>query len=200
MEIMDAQWLEKQLKAHPDKTKAALARAIGLEPPAISKILNGTRQIKAREYDKMRQFFGLPSDGKRSLEQNSAYVLETLSSTSALHDDGDEQKADWAIPADILKTRTPASADQIKIFKVSDNLMEPAFKRDGHVLVDLSDQKPSPPGAFIVSDGFGYMVRNCQFIAQSDPPTIEVISTGQSNPQSGAFEIIGRVIAKLEWV
>lgn len=44
---------------HPKKTKAQLARLLGLEPPAVSKILAGTRQIKAQEYMKMREFFCL---------------------------------------------------------------------------------------------------------------------------------------------
>lgn len=56
---MDSQWLQLQFRLNPDKTKADLARALGLEPPAISKILAGNRQIKAQEYVKMREFFGM---------------------------------------------------------------------------------------------------------------------------------------------
>ena len=82
--------------------------------------------------------------------------------------------------------------------------MEPEFKLNQHVLVDLEDKKPSPPGAFIVSDGFGCMVRNCAFVPQSKPPKIKIAAANEGFqpqiPEEGNFVIIGRVIAKLQWL
>lgn len=82
--------------------------------------------------------------------------------------------------------------------------MEPDFKRGEHVLVNLSDKKPSPPGTFVVSDGFGYLVRQCEVIPGSKPVDIKVSALNSSfNPQKlrlSEFEIIGRVIAKLQWL
>ena len=61
---MDSLWLEKQFLQHPDKSKADLAASLNLPASSISKMLNGTRQIKAKEYLEMRKFFGFDLDSK----------------------------------------------------------------------------------------------------------------------------------------
>src|SRR5262245_36038519 len=167
---MDAAWLKTQFDLNPAKNKADLAREIGLEPPAISKILGGKRQIKAHEYMGMRKFFGLPTDGHRAInDQNDSYVISALSAEKSLKE-SDTPSGQWMMPATIFQTRTNAPAEKIKIFKVQENAMAPEFSFGEHVVVDLSDQQPSPPGAFIISDGFGQLLRRCEFIAGSKPP------------------------------
>ena len=75
--VMDSQWLNRQFELYPTKTKARLADVLGLEPPAVSKILKGMRQIKAKEYALMRQYFGL------SLEDDTVVNRVTLSDSLA---------------------------------------------------------------------------------------------------------------------
>ena len=204
---MDSQWLKTQFSLNPTKTKAGLAAVLGLEPPAISKILKGSRQIKAQEYAIMRRYFGLPVDGEGSLKQNkNAYVLEPLNRDEGLKDRdfGHEAEGEWVIPADILSQRTSATSNQIKVFEVKEHLMEPDFRHGERVLVDMSDKNPSPPGAFVVSDGFGYLIRLCEFVAGSQPPEVKVSAKATDfHPQVlklNDFTIIGRVIAKLQWL
>lgn len=203
---MDAQWLRAQFEHNPERSKADLARSLNLEPPAISKILNGTRQIKAQEYQTMRQFFGLPVDGQRIAEPANAYRLDTLAGDqNALREDGQEDISEsWSIPNSILSQRTQSSPENIKVFTIQESMMEPDYKRGEHVLVDLSDQTPTPPGPFIIFDGFGYMLRLCEFSPKSDPPEIKISA---SNPGFQTqtllqkdIELTGRVIAKLQWL
>ncbi len=204
--FMNSQWLKAQFKLNPDRSKAGLAKAISLEPPAISKILKGSRQIKAHEYVSMRRYFGLPIDGEKSLGKDSdGYVLTPLSAHDELKDQSkDEDGSEWVIPADILGQRTQAPPDQVKIFQIQENTMEPEFRHGEHVVIDTSDTTPSPPGVFIVSDGFGYLIRQCEYMPQSNPPEIKVSAKDKSfHPQilkKGEFKIIGRVIAKLQWL
>ena len=207
---MNSQWLKRQFDCNTDKSKAGLARALSLEPPAISKILNGTRQIKAKEYNLMRQYFGLPIDGERasSLPENS-YRLDTYdgslgNAAGMMETPENTRENSWIIPAEILSARTQAPPNKIKIFSVQESFMEPEYRRGEHVLIDLSDQTPSPPGAFIISDGFGVMLRNCEYVPHSDPAEIRVSACNTSFQtqvlQQGDFEVIGRVIAKLQWL
>ncbi len=201
---MDSQWLKIQFDINPDKSKAELARALGLEPPAVSKILNGARQIKAQEYNLMRKFFGLPVDGEHATRpSNDGYRLETLAGGQGLEEDSGHDGS-WVIPAEILNQRTQASPNQIKIFKVQDHFMEPEFRRGEHVLVDLSDAKPTPPGNFIISDGFGHMLRACAFAPKSNPPQIKISAMASEFQtqvlEAGDIDIVGRVIAKLQWL
>jgi hypothetical protein len=204
---MDSQWLKTQFQLNPDRTKAGLAKALGLEAPAISKILKGTRQIKAQEYASMRRYFGLPVDGAESIKKrHDSYVISALThgQSNMREKDAPQDNSEWVIPADILSQRTKAPSNQIKIFRVKENTMAPDFRLGEHVLVDLSDQKPSPPGIFVVSDGFGYLIRHCEYIPHSSPPEIRVSAKDKSfHPQilqSDEFKITGRVIAKLQWL
>lgn len=204
---MDSQWLKTQFSVHPDKSKAALADALGLEPPAISKMIKGTRQIKAQEYIQMRRFFGLPTDGESALTKtlSTAYTIQPLDARlDDLKEDSGGGPQNWILPAEILNTRTQAPPDKIRIFQVRENVMEPLLRQGEHVLVDLSDKTPSPPGCFVISDGFGFMIRDCAYVPQSEPPKIR-ISAAKTDFQSqilqkDEFEITGRVIAKLQMI
>lgn len=203
--VMDHHWLKTQFLVNPDKSKTELAEMLGLNASAVSKILAGTRQIKAQEYAIMRRYFGLPVDGDRAVSGARQYVIEPLSArgvqdgaASVLPDDN------WIMPARLLEGRTKAPPEKIRIFEVRDNAMSPDFTIGEHILVDQSDHDPSPPGVFIVSDGRGHMIRQCEYVPHSQPPLVR-LSTA-----SGRFEsrtvplaeagLTGRVIARLVWL
>jgi hypothetical protein len=204
---MDAQWLKTQFTLNPDKTKAGLAEALNLEPPAISKILKGMRQIKAYEYARMREYFGLSSNEADSLaaykKRTESYILSPLQDGFSDKENANDD-SEWVIPAGILNHRTQARAHQIKIFEVKENTMEPDFRVGESVLVDLSEKVPSPPGVFLVSDGYGVMIRQCEYLPGTQPPQIRLSAANKSfHPQilkQAEFTIIGRVIAKLQMV
>ena len=202
MKPMDAQWLNKQFKINPKKSKAKLATALGLEPPSVSKILNGTRQIKAQEYLIMRDYFDLPNDAENSNHSATSYTLQPLMGPKGLGAQI-QPKENWVIPASLLSPRTDAAQSEIKVFKIQESMMAPDFNNGEHVIIDLSDHTPSPPGIFAVSDGFGMMIRHCEFMAGSKPPAIRVSANQQKfQPQIlrlGEFKVLGRVIAKLQW-
>ena len=197
---MDSQWLKTQFDLNPDKSRADLARALDLDPPAISKILAGGRQIKAHEYIAMRTFFGLPTDGERAVAA-SAYRLQTLPTGMEDRSDADDQDA-WIMPAHLLESRTKAPPEKIRIFTIRDNSMEPDFMVGAQVLIDLSDVTPSPPGVFVMSDGLGHVLRQCDLIPGEMPLQVNVLAKN-----GAAFRlpltktaIIGRVIARLDWL
>ena len=197
---MDATWLKTQFQLYPDKTRADLARALALDPPAISKILAGGRQIKAHEYIAMRHFFGLPVDGARAVA-GAGFRLQTLAQGLSERDTPDDQDS-WMMPARLLESKTQSPPEKIRIFTVRDNSMEPDFMVGSQVLVDLSDVMPSPPGVFVMSDGVGHVLRQCDVIPGETPLQINVgarsgVSFRLSADKAG---IIGRVIARLDWL
>lgn len=200
IKFMDSQWLKTQFDLHPGKSRADLARALALDPPAISKILAGGRQIKAHEYIAMRKFFGLPTDGERAVAASS-YRLQILSAGMAEKEREDDQEA-WIMPAHLLESRTDAPPEKIRIFTIRDNSMEPDFMVGAQVLVDLSDTAPSPPGVFILSDGLGHVLRQCDIIPGEMPLQVNVLArngTAFRLPLAKAA-IVGRVIARLDWL
>jgi len=199
---MDSRWLEAQFKLNPGKGKGDLAAALKLSPAAVSKILAGTRQIKAQEYIAMRRFFGLSVEQNNSTRTDSLTIAPLVSGLADKKEETPDES--WTIPARLLRGRTKAAPDQIKIFAVQENAMTPDFLPGEHVLVDLSDTKPSPPGIFIVSDGMGHIIRQCAHVPQSNPPSVRLSARNES---FGSYTlpaekagIVGRVIAKLQWL
>ena len=153
----------------------------------------------------MRAFFGMPSDGLRAVSKDGAYVLSPLEGAQSMSEPQNiTEQSEWVIPADVIRQRTQAPSEQVKIFQIEERVMEPDFKCGEHVLVDTSNTHPAPTGAYVISDGFSYMIRFCEFVTRSDPPQIKISARDESiSPKTGAleeFDIIGRVIAKLEWV
>lgn len=201
---MDADWLKTQFEVNPEKTKADLAHTLGLEPSAISKILGCKRQIKAHEYMTMRRFFNLPTDGEKSLRPNVTSIDKKTAPYLHEQSDINNTPEQWIIPAGLLGERTSAPPDKIKVFKIREKTMEPDFKIGENVVVDLSDRNASPPGTFIISDGYGELIRQCELDTGSKPPKIRV-SAAHKDFQAqllelSEFQIIGRVIAKLQWL
>ena len=61
MDVIDADWIRRHRTGRHGELKA-LADAIGVEPDKITKILNGTRQVKSHEAPRIAAFF-LQGDG-----------------------------------------------------------------------------------------------------------------------------------------
>jgi hypothetical protein len=198
---MDSEWLNAQFRLNPEKSKADLAKVLKIGAPAVSKMLAGTRQIKANEYLAMRHFFGMPNYSAAG--RGSGYVLAPLTQELG------EKKSDtrdeaWIMPASLLRAHTQAAPEKIRIFTVQENAMAPDFMPGEQVMVDLSDTRPSPPGVFVVSDGLGHIVRQCEYMPHSSPPTVRLSARGGSyEPHTlplAKAGIVGRVIAKLQWL
>ncbi len=201
---MNSKWLEEQFKINPRKTRAGLAVKLCLDAPAISKILAGKRQIKANEYLGMREYFGLSGEH----EQQSQHAVNGCVLQSFDHGGLSDQSAacaqdSWIMPARLLREKTSAEPENIRIFSVQESAMAPDFIKGEQVLVDLSDTNPSPPGVFVVSDGMSHMIRSCEYVPHSDPPKMKLNANNQKFSyvmDMGKAEIIGRVIAKLQWL
>ncbi|HRQ61507.1 MAG TPA: hypothetical protein PLO23_08365 [Alphaproteobacteria bacterium] len=187
---MDALWLQTQFEKNPSKSKAELARALGLEPPAISKIIGGARQIKAQEYMQMRRFFGLPLDGDAA-----ASIPLRATHSQGLSDRCGGSGFEHNFP----ETRPlPTSPKHLS------EQLEPEYARGDHVLVDTTSKNLDEGGVFILCDGFSYMIRECSYGkgAQKGKIRISARQPGfQSQTLSTAdFLIIGRVVGKVDWV
>lgn len=154
----------------------------------------------------MRRYFGLPVDGENAVANQS--ILKPLSQDGQdtfLSDNApsrDEQN--WIIPEEILSQHTNTSPENIKIFTIKESVMEPDFKRGEPVLVDMSNEFPSPPGTYIISDGYSYLARQCEIISGSEPPEIKISARDEHFKAQVISlkdcKIVGRVIAKLQWL
>lgn len=86
----------------------------------------------------------------------------------------------------------------LRLFYIRGDSMEPTLCNDDLVLADTSRQQPSPPGIFLLFDGFGLVVKRLELIDESPKKRIRIIS---DNPQYQNYErlveetsIVGRVV------
>lgn len=71
---MDLEWIRTRL-VERDMTQTDLAAMIGLTPVQVSKMLNGTRQIKAQEWQKICEALGDPSMADYSTDPEKSKIL-----------------------------------------------------------------------------------------------------------------------------
>ena len=184
---MDSQWLKTQFHMNPRKSKAGLARYLNLEPPAISKILSGARQIKAREYLKMQEFFGIAN----------------IAAGDGNFWNKDNNPTNWAIPDDLLHSQKPTQMN-IKVCEIPDDTMHPELSKNDNVVIDLSKQVCTPSGVFLLYDGHEYYIRQCRYISEDSQDEIEITAKDKKFEtqiiEADAIRIVGRVIGKLEWL
>ncbi len=111
----------------------------------------------------------------------------------------DAVKGTWDFPSEYIRELrvTPETA---RIVEVIGDSMEPTLRSGDKVMVDtsISGRCPSPPGIFVLWDGFGVCVKRLEIIPNSDPAALRIIS---DNPNNGTYErllsdcnIIGRVM------
>ncbi|PZP53484.1 MAG: hypothetical protein DI586_11005 [Micavibrio aeruginosavorus] len=181
---MDAKWLNDQFDKNPEKSKGDLSDVLGIQASGISKMLAGTRQIKAKEYMLMRKFFDMPGTGDAVIRKSGS-----IQSSSALRAE-DPSRQSWT-------TQTPF----YDVVEVIDSAMVPDFLPGERVLIDGSGKLEDRPGIFAIKHQGKTMIRIAEKISASSiklssiskPSEAETISTIK-------LKILGRVIAKLNWL
>lgn len=121
----------------------------------------------------------------------------------------DAISAEWGIPSAFLRGQLRVNPDKAWIVEIyGDSMYDPnnpgapgsLFPGD-RVIVDASDIRPSPPGAFAVWDGIGLVVKLVEVVARSEPPALRLSSR---NPSYRPYEVtdeearvIGRVRGRI---
>lgn len=88
--------------------------------------------------------------------------------------------------------------DTIQWLQIAGDSMEPTLHHGDYVLVDTKNTNPTPPGVFILYDGYGLSAKRLELLTHTEQPRIRVLS---DNTQYTIYEksvddicIIGRVV------
>ncbi len=91
-----------------------------------------------------------------------------------------------------------ANADDLRLLYVRGDGMEPTLNHNDIIMVDTTKKKPTPPGIFVLFDGFGLVSKRLDYVPGSQQTQIRVIS---DNPQYSSYErsvdetfVVGRVV------
>ncbi|MCE7028440.1 S24 family peptidase [Jiella avicenniae] len=111
----------------------------------------------------------------------------------------------WGLPDDYLRSELRMTASRAAVIEVTgdsgynpDNAYAPGSLFPGdRVIVDLSDTRPSPPGAFLVHDGLGLVVKLVDVVRGSEPVRLRLSSR---NPHYEPYEVVegeARIIGRV---
>lgn len=109
---------------------------------------------------------------------------------------------EWSMPGDFLRAFV-ADPGGLAVIRVEGDSMEPDYQAGERLLVDTSKVVPTPPGVYVLWDGYGLVLKRMELIPSSLPPVVRLMSI---NPAYGTYErplddvrINGRVIGKWIW-
>lgn len=109
----------------------------------------------------------------------------------------------WELPRDFLSGHTASLPQGFRIIRVQGDSMTPEIMPGQRLLVDTNDRAPTPPGIFVVFDGFGLVVKRVYGKPFSEPPTVVISSDNEKYPPYERTleeaHIQGRVIGEWRW-
>ncbi len=183
-----------------------IARAIGRDRSAATKMLAGTRSIKASELgplvELLKEFDGLSLDNTPDLPPVSPaqdYVsVEVLPTFAGMGGggtgDGDVQTA--LVSRHLVADELRAKPADLLLINVRGNSMEPLFRHGDQLLVDRRDVSPTQPGPFALLYDDGYVVKNVEWVERRT-----LLRISSANPDFGPetlapdeIQILGRPV------
>ena len=110
--------------------------------------------------------------------------------------------AEWMIPGDYLRAFV-SEPGALRIVRVAGDSMEPEYPAGERVAVDTSHTIPSPPGVYVLWDGFGLVLKRVEIILGAAPPSVRISSINPAYPPYerllSEIRVQGRVIGKWTW-
>ena len=199
------EWVVRGLE--PDaKTQVGLAKAMGIHPSGVNRILKGKRQIKAVELPKIAAYLGEPPPGGEMMPEElpdeifpvPELMVESSAGAGALIE-REEPHRHWYFARDILRYEIGVEPSAARIIRVKGDSMTGDLEDRDLVMIDTSDRNPSPPGIFALWDGFGDVIKRVEHIPNSDPPRLVISSAheGYRTYEMTADEI--RIIGRVVW-
>ncbi len=123
---------------------------------------------------------------------------------SVVDDEREERR--WHFPDAWVRAELNTRPAELRIVTIEGDSMvsDPPSPRDllpgDKAVINIGDRRPSPPGVFVLHDGLGLVAKRVEFIADSDPPTIRILSNNQAYPEYQRTleeaHIFGRVVGR----
>lgn len=206
--------------------QSALARLVGVSSQAVNQWCRGETQPRGKRLEKIAQVLGVPVAsllGHDSEPPRPGNNSEVISSKDGIADliikevdiaagAGNPTYADpynevtaekWVIPRKFLSSFVK-DTENLRIISVSGESMSPEYKHGDKVLVDISHKTPSPPGVYVVWDGYGVVIKRLEALAGKNPPSIRLSSanTLYADYECSAEDLIvfGKVVGRWDWI
>jgi phage repressor protein C with HTH and peptisase S24 domain len=146
---MDSGWIKSRLKEQPEKSQVGLARALGVHPSAVTRILNDTRQIKASEIPKITSYFGAGDTSlQQAIEPARAFRSADSIPVYGTAEGGADGVVDWNGEVIELVPRPPFLADvkdAYALYVVGESMVP---RYNPGELIYVHPKRPVSPGGY----------------------------------------------------
>lgn len=220
-----------ELVAKRGTNLASVSRAIGRNHAYLHQFINrgSPRQLSETERDKLGAYFSVSPESFRSVPKNrsvdrafegprkrrtasrklqiqeydaSAAWSENLLN-SGREKDGLRAIDHWTLPRSFASGFLE-NLDSLAIVRVAGDSAEPEYQAGERILVDRSQVTPSPPGIYLLWDGFGLILKRVEVIFGGGIPVkLRVSSINQAyetcEQALNGVRIFGRVVGKWQW-
>lgn len=110
--------------------------------------------------------------------------------------------AEWVLPRGFFG-KSIQDTNHLRLLEVRGDSMQPDYMAGDKVLVDISQKGPTPPGVYVLWDGFGLVLKQIELMVGRRPPTILISSI---NKNYATYECLledisigGRIIGRWDW-
>lgn len=116
----------------------------------------------------------------------------------AAREDGESSGDFYYFRRSWIHSRLGAKPSDLRLMFVRGDSMEPTLCHNDTVLIDTSRKFPSPPGIFVLYDGFGLVAKRLELLTNAEESTVRITS---DNPHYSSCErsidetrIAGRIV------
>lgn len=176
--------------------------AIGRERSVGTKLLNGTRSMKAGEMPALQ---ALVAEFEKDAGENFApdptidYVpVEILPTFAGMGGGGtgDAARETALLPRRLVQDELRAKAHDLLVINVRGNSMEPLFRHGDQLIIDCRDTNPLQPGPFALLYDDGYVVKNVAWVEKRTKLRVSSSNTefGSEDYDPDEIRIMGRPV------
>ena len=154
--------------------------------------IENQRELIERTLDIIEKF-----SGKRPRGWFGPGLTQTFDTLDILRACGIEYIGDWACDDEPVTLKTKSKS--IVALPYNGRQHDAYIARRRHRAVDLGRCSPTPPGIFVLHDGMGLVAKRLEYIPNSDPPRVRIIS---DNPLYKPYEGSGdeiNVNGRIRW-
>ena len=203
-----------ELRKEKGLTLADLAAQTGSTPQQIGRLEKGERRLTTDWIEKIAHALGVPEEDLITSEHGERVIIPEIGIRGMGKDingkpdmaqvgENDQILSEWSLPKELLAHKVGATGSTMRIIQVMGDSMMPEFNPGDRVMVNTADRTLSPPGVFVLWDGFGLIIKRCEMIPHSTPPRV-MLSSANNNYATyemdvSALDIQGRVVGKWQW-
>lgn len=202
-----------EIRKQRQLTLAQLAEKTDSTAQQIGRLEKGERRLTTQWMQKIAKALDVLPEDLMSSNHGERVVIPEVEFSKIVDKDGVDCKnsnvaengnilSEWALPRQLLANQV-GSTSTMRIIQVMGDSMIPEFNPGDRVMVNTADRMPSPPGVFVLWDGFGLIIKRCEMVPHSTPPKA-ILSSANNNYSTYEMEISqldiqGRVVGKWQW-